>query len=633
VNCSAAAAVPRIEHKGKEAMKIKRRHTLALGAAAALPSLPLEIAAAQAAVKNGDAAAAEGQRVLRYAVQAGETNFDPAQINDQTSRNITSHIFEALYTYDHLARPPRIVPVTADGEPVAEDSFKRWTFKVRPGIYFADDPVFKGQKRELVAADFVFAIKRFADPAMKSPLWASVENFKLIGLAEVRKEALEKKTKFDYDRPVEGMKVLDRYTFQFQMSEPRPRFKENMSVPDLFGAVAREAHEAYGDKIGEHPVGTGPFRLAQWRRSSRIVLERNPTYRERVWDCQPAADDAEGQALAARLKGKRLPLIDRVEVSIVEETQPRWLAFLKGEHDFLDRLPPEFVNVAMPGRKVAPHLAKKGIKGAITLQADVTFYYFNMDDPVVGGMDAPRVALRRAIGLAIDTEREIRLFRRGMGIPAQGPIVPHTSGYDPKFKSEMSEYNPARAKALLELHGYVDRDGDGWREGRDGKPLVLEVWSQPEQIYRQLNELLKRDMDAIGVRVNFRVAKWPENLKAARAGKLQIWSLSSLGSGGDGQGMITRYHGPQAGNQNFPRFKHPRMDEIHERLTVLPDGPEREALFSEAVKIAVAYMPYKFQTHRLVADMMHPQVVGFRRPAYWNGWWQYIDVTPGPSGA
>jgi ABC-type transport system substrate-binding protein len=256
-----------------------------------------------------------------------------------------------------------------------------------------------------------------------------------------------------------------------------------------------------------------------------------------------------------------------------------------------------------------------------------------MEDPVVGGLEPHKVALRRAIGLAIDTDREIRLLRRGLAIPAQGPITPHTTGYDPKFKSEMSEYSPARAKALLELHGYVDRDGDGWREKPDGTPLALEVSTQPEQINRQLNELLRRDTDAIGIRVVFKTAKWPENLKASRAGKLQIWSLSSLGSGGDGQGMITRYFGPQAGNQNLPRFKHPAMDAIHEKMTVLPDGPERLALFAQARKIAIAYMPYKLQVHRLVADMMHANVFGYRRPAYWNGWWQYVDVTPGPSPA
>jgi ABC-type transport system substrate-binding protein len=282
---------------------------------------------------------------------------------------------------------------------------------------------------------------------------------------------------------------------------------------------------------------------------------------------------------------------------------------------------------------VAPHLARQGVRGVITLASDVTFTYFNMDDPVVGGLAPHQVALRRAIGLATDVEREIRLVRRGMAIPAQSPVMPHLTGYDPAFKSEMSEYSPARAKALLELHGYVDRDGDGWRELPDGRPLVLQIATQPDQQSRQLNELRKKDLDAVGLRAEFRTAKWPENLKAGRSGKLQIWALASGASGGDGQGMITRYYGPQAGNQNIARFRLPALDAIHERMTVLPDGPERLQLFEQAKKIAVAYMPYKLHSHRLVADMMHPGLTGWRRPLFWNEWWHFVDVEPGPGAA
>ncbi|MFN5165550.1 MAG: ABC transporter substrate-binding protein [Pseudomonadota bacterium] len=610
----------------------------ALAGAAAAGGLALAAASSLAAAAPAWAARADGNgragaRVLRYAFPVAESGFDPAQSSDTFSRTVTCHVFEALYAYDHLARPARIVPLTADGMPVVEDDYKTWTFKVQRGIFFADDPAFKGQRRELVAEDFVFAIKRYADPAVKSPLWASVENWKILGLAARRKEALDRKTPFDYDAPVEGLRALDRHTVQFRFAEPQPRFLSNMAVSDLFGAVAREVTQRYGAKIAEHPVGTGPFRLAQWRRSSLIVLERNPAYRERTWQSEPAADDAEAQAIAARLRGRRLPLLDRVEISIIEEAQPRWLAFLNGQHDFLDRLPNEFAQIAMPGGKVAPNLARQGVRGQMTLISDVTFTYFNMDDPVVGGYAPHQVALRRAISLGTDVEREIRLVRRGMAIPAQSPVMPHLSGYDPAFKSEMSEYSPARAKALLELHGYVDRNGDGWRETPDGKPLVLALATQPDQQSRQMNELWKKNMDALGIRIEFKAAKWPENLKAGRAGKLQMWALASGASGGDGQGMITRYFGPQGGNQNIARFKLKALDDIHERMTVLPDGPERLKLFEEAKRLAVAYMPYKLHVHRIVADLMHPGVVGYRRPLFWNEWWHMVDVEPGPGRA
>ena len=606
---------------------MRRRQALALGAGLGAGL------AAPLALPGAARAAAGGQRVLRYAFPVAESGFDPAQISDTYSRTVTAHIFEALYGYDHLARPPKVVPLTADGLPEVSDDFRRWTFKVRPGIFFADDPAFKGQPRELTAADFVFAIKRYADPAVKSPLWASVEDWRMPGLAALRRHSLDRKTPFDYDAPVEGLRVLDRYRFELRFELPRPRFIDSMAVSDLFGGVAREVVLAYGDRIAEHPVGTGPFRLAQWRRSSLIVLERNPAYRKRSWDCSPTADDAEGQAMAAKLRGRRLPLLDRVEISIIEEAQPRWLSFLNGQHDYIDRLPPEFIEVAMPGGRVAPHLAKQGVRGVITLVSDVTFTYFNMDDPVVGGLAPRQVALRRAISLATDVQREIRLVRRGMAIPAQSPVMPHLTGYDPAFKSEMSEYSPARAKALLELHGYVDRDGDGWRERPDGQPLLLQIATQPDQQSRQLNELRKKDLDAVGIRAEFKTAKWPENLKAGRSGKLQIWALASGASGGDGQGMITRYFGPQAGNQNIARFRLPALDAIHERMTVLPDGRERLQLFEQAKKIAVAYMPYKLHTHRLVADMMKPGLAGWRRPLFWNEWWHFVDAEPGPGPA
>jgi len=608
---------------------MKRRDTLALGAAAVAAAglgttWPVPVLAV---ARDGPAA-----RVLRYAFPIAETGFDPAQISDTYSRMVTSHIFEALYAFDHLARPPRVLPLVADGMPVVEDDFRRWTVKIRPGVFFADDPVFKGARRELVAEDFVFAFKRFADPAVKSPIWASVEDLRFVGLAALRKQALARKQAFDYEQPIDGLRALDRYTVQFRLDEPRPRFLDTLAVSDLYGAVAREVVQAYGDKIAEHPVGTGPFRLAAWRRSSQIVLERNPGYRERLWDCQPGEGDAEGQAIAARLKGRRVPLLDRVEISIVEESQPRWLSFLNGQADFMDRLPAEFVDVAMPGGRMAPNLARSGIRGQRVLLSDVVMTYYNMDDPVVGGYTPDKVALRRALNLAVDLDREIRLARRGMAIPAQSPVMPHLSGYDPEFKSENSDHDPARAQALLDLYGYVDRNGDGWRQQPDGQPLVLEFATQPDQNSRQHDELWQKNMKAIGVKMVFKPAKWPENLKAARAGKLQMWGLASSASGGDGQGMLTRYYGPQSGLQNLSRFRLPAFDALHERMTRLPDGPERLALFDQAKRLAIAYAPYKLHCHRIVADLMVARLDGYRRPAYWNGWWHLVDMAPGAAG-
>jgi ABC-type transport system substrate-binding protein len=606
--------------KRKRAFRADRRRV-----SGAIAALTLG-AALPAGAQAPEPAAPRKPKVLRYAFRVAETSLDPVKINDIYSRTLTPHIFEALYKYDPLARPIKIRPLTAVAMPEVSEDFRTWTIRVRRGIYFMSDPAFKGQRRELVAQDYVYSLKRFADPANRSPLWSGMVSDGYLGLAALRQDGLDRKKPFDYDREIEGIRALDRYTFQVKLAEPKPRFVENFAASDLFGAVAREVVEFYGDQVDAHPVGTGPFMLAQWRRSSRIVLERNPDFREMYFDAEPAADDAEGQALVARFKGRRLPMIDRVEISIIEEDQPRWLSFVNGEADFIERVAFEFINSAMPNGKVAPNLAKRGIRGYRQVEPVTTFTLFNMESPMVGGYAPADVALRRAIGLGMDSFREAKQLRRGQAIVSNSPMIPFTGGYDPALHTEFGEYDPARAKGLLDLYGYVDRDGDGWRERPDGSPLLLEVATQSDQQQRSLDELFKKNMDAIAIRTAFKVAQWPENLKAARAGKLMIWPLATSAAGLDALGAFARFDSTQIGGQNMARFKLPVMDEIYRKLDSIPDGPERTALFMEAIRLSVAYMPYKFRLNRIVTDMTYPNVIGYRRPIFWQEWWHYVDI-------
>ena len=565
-------------------------------------------------------------KVFRYAFNVAETGFDPARIDDLYSRIITAHIFDAPYKFDHLARPYKVQPNTASAMPEVADDFKTWTIHIRPGIYFADDPAFKGRRRELVAQDYVYAWKRFFDPANKSPSYGGFNEEGAIGVDALREQALKTKQPFDYDREVEGVRALDRYTLRFKLTAPRPRFIYTLADNSLYGAIAREVVEFYADKIAEHPVGTGPFRLAAWRRSSLITLARNPGFREVFYDAEPNADDAEGQALLLRFKGRRLPMIDRVEVAIIEESQPRWLSFLNREFDLVWPVPLEFCNAAFPGGTLAPYLARRGVRMRRVANPDRTLVYFNMDDPIVGGYAPDKVALRRAISLATDVRREIERVRRGQAIAAQTVVAPGTYGYDPHYKSENSDFDPARAKALLDMFGYVDRDGDGWRDLPDGRPLVLQVASQPDAISRQFDEVWKKNMDGVGIRLAITPRQWPEQLKAAHAGQLMVWQLGYTASAPDVQDGLQLLYGPAAGGQNLARFRNARFDAIYERMQTLPDGPERLALLDEALKIVTAYAPHKYNVHRIVTDLAQPWLIGYRRPLYGNQFWQYIDV-------
>ena len=607
---------------------------LRLGAAVGLAVMALSIAATTAAAAEPAAvnpsAAVAPQKVFRYAMRIAETGFDPAQISDLYSSTLAANMFDALYATEFLARPVRLKPNTATAMPEVSADFTTFTVHVRPGIYFVDDPAFKGPdgrqiRRELTAADYVYSIKRHFDPRWKSPRLSGLENNKILGLAELRDAAVKGKKPFDYDREIEGLRALDRYTVRFKLGQPNPRFTDDIADPAVTGAVAREVVEAYGDRIMEHPVGTGPYRLAEWRRSSRITFEKNPNYRDEFYAEEAPAGDALAQAAVAKLRGRKLPMVDRIEVSVIEENQPRWLSFVNREMDMIEQVPEDFTYTAIPNNKVAPNLAKQGIYEVRYLRNDAAMSYFAMENPVVGGYTPAKVALRRAIALAVNVEEEIRVVRRGQAIVGQSIMAPGLFGYDPAFKSEMGEFSRPRAQALLDLNGYIDRDGDGWRDQPDGSPLTIEYATQPDDLSRQLITQWKKNMDAIGIRMVFKTAKWPENLKASRAGKLMMWGVAWSG-GPDGEEFLVLGHSPDKGQANHARFELAEYDRLFARQRSLPDGAERIAVMTEMKKLMVAYMPYKVHVHRIWTDLAQPWVVGYHRNVFMRETWKYLDI-------
>jgi ABC-type transport system substrate-binding protein len=565
------------------------------------------------------------EKVLRYAFPVAETGFDPAQVNDLYSRIFTANMFDALYGYDYLARPAKVRPVLAEAMPETSADFRTFTVRMHRGIFFADDAAFEGKKREVTAHDVVFTIKRILDPKNKSPLVSGVEEEKILGLNELRKKALAGGG-YDYDSEIEGLRALDRYTVQFKLAEPRPRFVLTLADPGILGVVAREVVEKYGEKIMQHPVGTGPFILKEWRRSSKITLVRNPNYREAYYEGQPSPGDAHAQAIAQMMKGRRLPMIDRVEVSIIDDPQPRWLSFLNNEHDLLERLPENFATHAIPNNRLAPNLEKRGIRMDRVPLSDIRMIYFSMTHPVVGGYTPEKVALRRAVALAMNSEEEARLAMRGQAMVANGFLMPNTASFDPTFRSEMGEHDVAKAKALLDMFGYVDRNGDGWRELPDGKPLELVYDTLSAADYRERDEVMKKNLDAIGVKLTLRIGKWPEQLRNSRAGKLMMWGYGLAASSPNSGPVLALGYSKQAGGQNHSRFSNPKFDELYEKIQLLPDGPERDALMREAQRILIAYMPVKVRVHRIGTDLTQPWLLGYKRHPNAREFWQYVDI-------
>ena len=596
---------------------MKRRTLLAAGAA--LPG----------AMQAAPAAGEPDGKTLRLAFASAETTFDPPQTNsDANASAVLAQILESPLGFDYLARPVRLSRVTAAAMPEVSADGRVFTVRIQPGIFFADDPAFKGPdgrqvRRELVAQDYVYSIKRYFDPHWNSADLYLFESLKPPGLSELRERAVKSRKPFDYDTEVEGVRTLDRYTLRVTLGIGDARFVYMFASPQIMGAVAREVVELYGDDIGAHPVGTGAFRLKSWRRASRIELERSPSYRGTQYEGVPA-DDPIAQRIAAHLKGKNLPLADQVVIDIVEENQPRWLSFLNGTYHWL-QVPGNFRALAAPGGSLAPYLAKRGVRLHQQLQADMGMSFFFMDHPLVGGYTAEKVALRRAIGLAFDGDAYVNHVLGGFGIRAQSTVAPFTSGYDPAYKSEMSDFSPARAKALLDLYGYLDRDGDGWREQPDGSPLVLSMATQSSQQDRRANEIWQRSMRAVGLRMAFDVSTWPELLKKSRAGSLMMWGYSWSAGSPDGGFFLAIAYGPNASEANDPRFALPAFDHLFEKQRALPDGAEREAVIRQAKDLLVAYLPYKVHVHNVYLDVVQPWTEGFWRHPFMRDIYRFVD--------
>jgi oligopeptide transport system substrate-binding protein len=601
-----------------------RQHGHRIGRSILLPlSVLCTVLACTLIAHVDDARAVDPGKVLRVSFNAGETDFDPVVRNDQYSQTFIENIFDSMLQYDYLARPVKLIPNTLEAMPEVSDNGTTYLLRIRKGIYFTPDAVFQGKKRELAADDYSFSLRRQYDPKLKSP-WLWVLEGKIVGADEVMERA-RKSGKYDYDAAISGLEVVDRYTLRIRLKKPDYNFLYVLAMPTT-AAMAREVVQAYGEDIGAHPVGTGPFMLKDWKRSHKIVLEANPGFREVYFASSASGDDPADQEVVRALQGKRLPNVGRVEVSIIEEEQPRYLAFLNAEHDYLERLYTGFVDLVAPGGKLAPSMSKKGIRHFREADIDLVYTYFNMSDPVLGGYTPEKVALRRALSLAYDNQEELKILRKSQGILAQSPIPPGAAGYDPEFVSPMAEYNPAKAKALLDLFGYVDRNADGYREMPDGKPLKLVMGSAPDSEHKEFDQLWKKHMDQIGIRIDFKKAKFPDLIKESKLGTLQMRQSAWLADFPDGENFLQLLYGPNSGEANDSRFRLPEFDRLYEKSKLMPDSPERTRLYQEMTRLMLVYSPWKLHVHRIRNHLLHPWIKGYKKHPIHLAPWRYIDI-------
>jgi len=566
------------------------------------------------------AIAADMRKVLR-ATTIDITSLDPQQGTDLASTRVTTAIFEGLYEFDYFAEPATVIPLTAERLPVITDGGKTWTVTLRKGILFTDDPAFKGKPRELVAEDYVYSIKRSLDPNLRGGGDPALSDL-IAGARPVVDAARKPGGKFDYDAPVSGLRAVDRYTLVIRLTDVDYTLLERLAGLPAMG-VAREVVEAAGDDIMSHPVGTGPYRLVEWKRASRVVLEANPRYRIVKFPESPAPRH---RAIVETMRGKTLPQVGRIEVSIIDESQPALLAFQGGDLDYIN-LGGDDIRRVMDGDKLKPELVKRGVVhmryGAPTL----TFTYFNLKDPTVGGYDKERIALRRAIGMGFDIDEYIRVLFAGNALPANQLLPPGVNGHDPSLPPK-SIYDPAGARALLDRFGFKDRDGDGFREMPDGKPLIVSRGTLPESWYREVDTLWKKNMDAIGIRMIVQQQTFAELLNLSRGGKLPMFNLGYRSLEPSGYQILQTLWGKSPIDTNPSQFNQPEYDAAYEQFLRTPAGPARTALARRMSEVSQAYMPLILHTYGIGNVLYYPWVQGYW-PSQFGFSWKYLDIDPG----
>ena len=560
---------------------------------------------------------ADMKKVLRISSN-DITSLDPQQGTDLYSTRVTSSIFEALYQFEYLSSGSKVVPNTADGIPVVTDDGKTWTIKVKKGILFADDPVFKGKARELVAADYAYSIKRSLDPNLRGGGDPALTDL-IVGARPVVDGARKSGGRFDYDAPIAGLQATDRYTLVLKLSTPDYTLLERLAGLQMM-AVAREAIEAAGADVMSRPVGTGPYRLKEWRRASRVVLEANPSYRTIPF---PENADAPQQELVRSMRGKTIPQIGRIEISIIEESQPELLAFTQGDLDLI-ALGGDDTKRVIENGKLRPDLAKRGIKHVRFGSPSVTFTYFNLDDPIVGGYSTQQIALRRAIGMGFDVDEMIRVLFAGNALPANQLLPPGVSGHDPSLPAK-SIYDPVGARALLDRFGFKDRDGDGYRETPEGKPLTVIRGTLPESWYREADTLWKKNMDAIGIRMQVQQQTFAELLNLSRSGKLPMFNLGYRSLEPSGYQILQTLWGQSPRDTNPSQFKQSDYDAAYEQFLRTPAGPARIALARKMSEISQAYMPMILHTYGIGNVLHYPWVQGYW-PSPFGFSWKYLDI-------
>lgn len=548
------------------------------------------------------------EKTLHIAITQEVKGMDPIFSSDRYSNNEVARVYEGLLEYHYLKRPYTLVPNLAASMPEVSEDGLTYTFKIQEGVFFHDSEAFpEGKGRELVAQDFVYSLKRLADPKLQGLGWWLLDG-KIVGLNEWREEQ-SKRDVVDYDAEVEGLKALDATTLVFKLTKPYPQFLYALAMPYTF-VVAREVVEKYGAEFLNYPVGTGPFVLPRLERTNRIVYKRNPTFRKKLYPSE--ASDEFRRAGMLEDAGKALPLVDRIEVNIMVESQPRWLNFQKGRVDWIAIPKDNFDSAITPDRGLSEDFAKKKINLLITPSLDITYTAFNHDMPIFQNAD-----LRRAMSLAYDADTANKLFYNDTALVANSVIPPGIAGHIPTYTNPYRGPNLEKAKELLKAAGFPE-----------GKGLPTFTYDCPNStVARQIGEYFKMQMAQIGIKVEVVTNPWPQFLEKINRRQIQIYAIAWGADYPDAENFLQLLYGPnKSPGANGSGYKNPEFDRLYQRAAVMQDSPERTALYERMNRLVAEEVPWVFGVHRQDFSLVHGWVKNFIPSDFDAGRATYLNV-------
>jgi ABC-type transport system substrate-binding protein len=565
----------------------------------------------------------EGEQVL-YGQTPRIKGFDPALSGDVASSAVIGRIYEGLLEYAYLDRPYRVQPMLAASMPEVSEDGLTYTFRIRQGIYFQDDPCFPGgQGRELTAEDFIYSIKRIADlKNASSGYWAF--NGRVTGLDEFRAVSAGS-VPTDYDAPVEGLRAPDRYTLQIRLKEPYPQLLWVLAMHYAF-AVPREAVEFYGSNFVNHPVGTGPYILEKWKSNYRIEFVRNPKWTEtgRIETYPSTGTD---EARAAGLlddAGKQVPFIDRIVQYVVDDPATQWMMFLTGQFSFSGISRDNWDAVITPGSDLVNELKEQNIELLSSPTLTLSYIGFNMDDPVVGR----NKKLRQALSCAVDPELLVQYYN-GRVTPVYGPLPDPLAG----FKPEPTAYshNPGKARQLLAEAGYP-----GGIDPSTGRRLevTLELGGATPDV-RQVVDLMAGMFDKAGIVLKAEYNNGPAFFEKLDRRQAQMFQLGWVADYPDAENFLQLFCSANASpGPNHANYANPEFDKLYERMRTLLPGPEKDRLCEQMADLVIEDCPWIFMYQPMDFAVVHNwlknyslhdfpyTMVKYRRVdnAVWNEW-------------